>query len=74
MRALNITVGDTQGQTKPIHDPYLDSLDNNLDSDIENIVAKTIHTKQGPLMQDASITQLCTPQDVNVLQSSGAFG
>ncbi len=74
MRALNITVGDIQGQTEPIHDPYKDSLDDTLDSNIDDIVAKTIHTKPGPLRQDVSITQLCTSQDVNVLQSSGDFG
>ncbi len=45
-----------------------------MDSDIDDIVAKTIHTKPGPLRQDASITQLCTLQDVDVLQSSGDFG
>ncbi len=56
MRALNITVEDTQGQTESIHDPYKDSRDDILDSDIDDIVAKTIHTKPGPLRQDASIT------------------
>ncbi len=74
MRALNITVGDTQRQTEPIHDPYKDSLDNILDSDIDDIVAKTIHIKPGSLRQDVLITQPCIPQDVNVLQSSGDFG
>ncbi len=67
MRAFNITVGDTQGQTEPIHNPYKDSLDDILDSDIDDIMAKTIYTKPGPLRQDASITQPCTPQDVDVL-------
>ncbi len=61
MRALNIMVGDTQGQTEPIHDPYKDSLDDILDSNIDNIVAKTIHTKPGPLRQDALIIQPCMP-------------
>ncbi len=74
MRALNITVEDTQGQTEPIHDPYKDNLDNILDSNIDNIMAKTIHTKPGPLRQDALITQPYTPQDIDVLQSSGDFG
>ncbi len=73
MRALNIMVGDTQGQIDPICDPYKDSLDNNLDSNIDNIVVKTIHTKPRPLRQDVSITQPYTPQDVDVLQSSGDF-
>ncbi len=44
MRTLNIIIGDTQRQTKPIHNPYKDSLDNILDSNIDNIVAKTVHT------------------------------
>ncbi len=74
MPALNIMVGDTQGQTEPIHDPYKDSLDNILDNDIDDIVAKTIHTKPAPLRQDASIIQPCTPQNLDVLQSSGDFG
>ncbi len=74
MRALNITIRDTQGQTKPVDNPYKDSLDNILDSDINDIVAKTVYTKPGPLRQGASITQPCRPQDVDVLQSSGDFG
>ncbi len=45
-----------------------------MDSDIDDIVAKTIHTKPGPLRQDVSITQPYTPQDINILQSSGDFG
>ncbi len=49
-------VRDTQEQTKPIHNPYKDSLDDILDSNIDNIIAKTIHIKLGPLRQDASIT------------------
>ncbi len=73
MRALNITVGDTQGQIEPIHNSYKDSLDDILDSDIDDIMAKTIHTKLGPLRQDSSITQPYTLQDIDVLQSSGDF-
>ncbi len=49
-------------------------MDDILDSDIDDIVSKTIHTKPGSLRQDASITQPCTPQDVDVLQSSRDFG
>ncbi len=67
MRALNITVGDTQRQIEPVHNPYKDSLDNILDSDIDNIMAKTVYIKPGPLKQSASITQLYTLQDINVL-------
>ncbi len=74
MRTLNIMVGDTQEQTKAIHNLYKKRLDDILDSNIDNIVAKTIHTKPGPLRQDASITQPCMPQDVAALQSLGDFG
>ncbi len=45
MRTLNIIVGDTKEQTKLIHNLYKDNLDDILDSNIDNIVAKTIHTK-----------------------------
>ncbi len=69
MRALNITVRDTQEQTEPIHNPYKDSLDDILDSDIDDIVAKTIRTKPGPLRQNVSLTQPCMLQDVDILQS-----
>ncbi len=60
MRALNIIVEDIQGQTEPIHDPYKDGLDNILDSNINDIMAKTIHTKPGLLRQDHSIIQAYT--------------
>ncbi len=56
MCTLNITVGDTLGQIKPIYNLYKDSLDDILDNNIDNIVTKTIHTKPGPLRQGASIT------------------
>ncbi len=74
MHALNIIIGDTQGQSEPIHNLYKDSLDDILDSNIDNIVAKIIYTKPGPLRQDVLITQLCMPQDVDILQSSKDFG
>ena len=74
MRALNIIVGDTQGQIESIHDPYKDSLDNVLDSNIDNIMAKIVHTKSGPLRQNTSIIQLCKLQNVDVLQLSEDFG
>ncbi len=56
MHALHITVGDTKGQTEPIHNPYEDSLDNILDSNLDDIVAKTVYIKPGPLKQGTSIT------------------
>ena len=60
MHTFNITIGNIYGQTKPIHDPYKDSLDDVLDSNIDNIVAKTIHIKLKPLRQGILITQLYT--------------
>ena len=57
MHTLNITVGNTQGQTKPIHNLYKGSLDNDLDSNINNIMAKFIHIKPRLLRQGTSIMQ-----------------
>ena len=45
-----------------------------MDNNVDNIVAKTVHTKPGLLKQGALITQLCMPQDVNILQVSENFG
>ncbi len=45
MYTLNITVDNIQRQTKLIHNLYKDSLDNILDNNIDNIVAKIIYTK-----------------------------
>ncbi len=56
MCILNITVDDIQGQTKLVHNPYKDSLDDILDSNVNNIMAKTIYTKPEPLRQSISIT------------------
>ena len=64
MRALNIKVGDTQGQTEPVYNPYKDSLNNVLDSDIDNIVANTIDMNLCLLRKTTSITQPRTPFDV----------
>ncbi len=71
MRALNIKAEDTQGQTEPVHDLYKDSLDNVLDSDINDTVASTIHTNACLLKQTTSAIQLETPLDV--LLPSGLF-
>ncbi len=46
MRALNIKAGDTQGQTEPVHDLYQDSLDDVLDSNIDDTVASKINTNR----------------------------
>lgn len=45
MRVFNIKVGNTQGQTKLVHNPYKDSLNNILDSNIEDIGPKIVYTK-----------------------------
>lgn len=45
MHILNITVGNTWGQIKPVYNLYKDSLGNILDGNIDNIVTKTVHTK-----------------------------
>ena len=36
MRALNMREGDNQGQINPVFDPYRNSLENVMDSDIDN--------------------------------------
>lgn len=66
MRALNVKIDNTQGQTKPVYDLYQNSLDNILDSNINNIVLKIVLIKLGP-SQSISIMQSDTPQNVNVL-------
>ncbi len=71
MRALNIKAGDTQGQKEPVHDPYKDSLDDVLDSDIDDIVASTIDTNPCLLRQTTSATQPRMPLDVPL--PSGLF-
>lgn len=73
MCIFNITINNTQGYYKPVQDLYKDSLDNVLDSNIENIVANTINTKPEPLRQGAPITKLCMPQHVDILQLSEDF-
>ena len=45
MSALNITLDNTLKYVKPVQNIYKNSLGNTLDSDIDNIVAKTLHTK-----------------------------
>ena len=36
MRTLNLREGDTQGQTKPVFDPYRDSLEDVINSDVDD--------------------------------------
>ena len=43
MQALNIKVEDTLRQTELVHDPYKDSLNNVLNSNIDDIVASIIN-------------------------------
>ena len=64
MRALNIKAEDTQEKTEPVHDSYKDSLDDILDSDINNIVASTIDTNSCLLRRTTSATQSGTSLDV----------
>ena len=71
MRALNNKVGDTSRQTEPIHALWKNSLDDVLDSNINNIVASTIDLNPCLLRQTTSATQLKTPFDV--LLPSGLF-
>ena len=71
MRAINIKVGDTPGQTEPVYDLYKDKLDNVLDSNIDDTVASTIDTNSCPLRRTTSATQQGTPFDILLL--SGLF-
>ena len=56
MHALNIIARNTQRQIKPIHNLYKDYLNNIFDSNLDNIVTKTVYTKPGPSKQRISIT------------------
>lgn len=73
MHTLNIIISNIQGQIKLVYDPYKNSLDNILDSNINNIVAKIVYIKPWPLRQSASITQPYILQNINILQLSGNF-
>lgn len=50
-----------------VYDLYKDSLNNILDSNVDNIVAKTVYTKPKPLRQGALITEPYMLQDIDVL-------
>ena len=67
MYILNIIVSNSQRHTKPVYNPYKDSLDNILNSNVDNIVFITVYIKPGPLKQGILITQPYMPQDINVL-------
>ena len=56
MQALNIKVGDTSGQTEPIHDLYKNNLDNVLDTNINDTMVSIIDTNLCPLKQMTSVT------------------
>ena len=67
IRALNIKVGNTLGQMELVHDFYKNSLDDVLNSNINNTVASTIDMNPCPLMQITSATQPEIPFDVPLL-------
>lgn len=56
MHTLNIIVGNIQGRIELVHNLYKNSLNNILDSNIDNIMAKTVYIKPEPLKQSVSIT------------------
>ena len=64
MRALNIKVRDTPGQTVPVHNPDKDSLNDILDSDINDKVASTTDTNPCTLKRTISATQPGTFFDI----------
>ena len=72
IRALNIKAGDIQRQTEPVHDPYKDSRNDILDSDIDDKVASKIDTNSCPLRRTTSTTQPGKALDVPL--PSGLFG
>lgn len=57
MRTLNVKIKNTQGQIKLIHNFYKNSLDDILDSNIDNVVASTINTNLSLLIQITSNIQ-----------------
>lgn len=73
MYALIIKVDNTQYHIKPIHISYKDSLNDILDSNIDDTVVKTIHIKLKLLRQDFSIIQLYISENDNILQLSKDF-
>lgn len=58
MRALKIKVEDTSRQTEAVHDSYKDSLDDVLDSYINDEVGSTININPYLLRQTTSSNQL----------------
>lgn len=50
IQALNIKTKDIQRQTELVHDSYKNSLDNVIDSNIDDIVASIINTNSCLLM------------------------
>lgn len=55
---------DTPGQTKPVYNFYKDSLNDVLDSNIDDTLASTINTNLCPLRQTTSAIQLGMPFDI----------
>lgn len=49
MHALNIRIGNTQSHVKLVYNLYKYSLNNILDSDIDNILDKIVHRMLGLL-------------------------
>ena len=64
MSAVNIKVGDTQGQTEPVYNPYKDSLDDFLDSNINDTMSSRIDTNLCQLKQTTLTTQLGMSFDI----------
>ncbi len=71
MRAMNIKARDSLGQTEPVHDPYKDSQDDVLDSNINDTVASTIDTNPSSSRRTTSLIQPGMPLDVPL--PSGLF-
>lgn len=68
MHNLNIRVSKIKKYTKLVDDLYKNSLNNILNSNINNIMAKIVHIKLKLLKQSAPITQLCILHNDNILQ------
>ena len=66
MWALSIKVEDTLRQIIPVYDLYKDSLDDILDSNIDDIVANKIDTNSCSLKQITSATQSKTLLNVQL--------
>lgn len=67
MHILNIIINNTKKHSESAHDLCKNSLNNILDNNIDDILAKIIYTKSRLLKQNTTIKQPYIPQNNNIL-------